>query len=126
MRKILLSIVFGCVSLFGVEWVSYERALELQKQSFKPIMVEVVRSDCRYCIAMQRDVFKDEAMSKWIAERFIAVKINLDSEKLPLNVTVTMTPSFYFVGKDYAILKSIPGSWSISDFKDLTKNIKGQ
>ncbi len=126
MRKILLSIVFGCVSLFGVEWVSYEMALELQKQSFKPIMVEVVRSDCRYCIAMQRDVFEDEAMSKWIAERFIAVKINLDTEKSPLDVTVTMTPSFYFIGKDRTILKSIPGSWSISDFKDLTKNIKGQ
>ncbi len=125
MRKILLSIVFGCVSLFGVEWVSYERALELQKQSFKPIMVEVVRSDCRYCIAMQRDVFEDKEMSKWIAERFIAVKINLDKEKLPLDVKVTMTPSFYFLGKERVILKSIPGSWSISDFKDLTKNIKG-
>jgi len=123
-NKIILVLVLTLSSLWAVEFYSYEDALELQKKNHKIIMLDVVRTDCHYCEDMDRKVFQNAAMTEWLDERFIAVKMNLDKEKLPLGIEVNFTPSFYFINADKEIVKKIPGSWSIEDFKDLTKGIK--
>jgi len=119
-----LILVSGFVSLFAVEFLSYEEARELQKESGKIIMIDVVRSDCHYCTDMQKNVFENKEMSVWLEKRFIPVKVNLDIDTLPLGLKVSFTPTFFFVDKDEKVVKKIPGAWSIQDFKDLTKNIK--
>lgn len=124
MNKFILLLTFSISALLAVEFHSYEDALKMQKKSKKIIMIDVVRTGCHYCEDMDRDVFKDKEMSKWLEERFIAVKINLDDEELPLGMKVSFTPTFYFLDADKKILKTIPGSWNIEDFKDLTKGIK--
>lgn len=124
MKKIIFSLIFCFVSLFGVDWQNYEEAKKVQQKSSKIIMIYVERTNCRYCINMHREVFDDKEMSEWIGERFIPVKLNLDMDNIPLNINVSMTPSFYFVGKNQKIIKMIPGSWNIDDFKSLIKNIK--
>lgn len=124
MNKIILIILSGFVSLFALEFHTYDEALKLQKESGKIIMLDVVRSDCHYCIKMKKEVFDDEKMSKWLEERFIPVKLNLDFDDLPLGIKVYFTPSFFFIDVNHKIIKKIPGSWNIQDFKDLTKNIK--
>ncbi|WP_373003906.1 thioredoxin family protein [Sulfurimonas sp.] len=124
MNKYILILAFSISSLFAVEFYSYEEALKMQKKNKKIIMIDVVRTGCHYCEDMDRDVFKDKEMSKWLDERFIAVKINLDNEKLPLGFKVNFTPTFFFLDENKKLLKTIPGSWNIQDFKDLTKGIK--
>ncbi|ABB43547.1 hypothetical protein Suden_0266 [Sulfurimonas denitrificans DSM 1251] len=125
MKKVIVSLVF-CVSLlFSAEFYTYEEALEIQKTSSKIIMIDVVRDNCRYCILMDK-LLEDREFSSWIAERFIPVKINIEHDKIDLKLDVKMTPTFYFLDKNQKILKMIPGSWSKEDFKDLTKNIKGE
>ncbi|MCF6309741.1 MAG: DUF255 domain-containing protein [Sulfurimonas sp.] len=126
MARIIIFLLFGFLSLSALDWHTYEDAVEMQKKSSKIIMLDVVRTHCQYCIKMSKNVFHDKEMSKWLEERFIAVKVNLDIDELPLDVEVQMTPTFYFIGKNKKILKVIPGSWSIDDFKDLTKKIKGE
>ncbi|MDT8339349.1 MAG: DUF255 domain-containing protein [Sulfurimonas sp.] len=124
MNKIIFSLLLCFVSLFGVDWQGYEEAKKTQQKSSKIIMIYIERTDCRYCVNMHRDVFDDKEMSQWIEERFIPVKLNLDMDDIPLGISVSMTPSFYFVGKNQNIIKMIPGSWNIDDFKSLIKNIK--
>lgn len=87
-------------------------------------MIDVVRTNCHYCKDMDKAVFEDKAMAQWIDERFIPVKINLDYEQLPLGLSVSFTPTFYFVDENHQILKKVPGSWNIEDFKSLTESIK--
>jgi len=87
-------------------------------------MIDVVRTNCHYCTDMERDVLRKPQMSKYLGEKFIPVKINLDKETLPLGLKVHFTPTFIFVDKDENILKKIPGSWSEKDFKELTTAIK--
>ena len=123
-NKFILIIALSISSLLAVDFHSYEEALQMQKKSKKIIMIDVVRTGCHYCEDMDRDVFKDKEMSKWLDDRFIAVKINIDNEKLPIGLKVNFTPTFYFLDADKKILKTIPGSWNIQDFKDLTKGIK--
>ena len=124
MNKFVLIMLASVCSLFAVEFHSYEEALSLQKKSKKIIMIDIVRDGCHYCEDMDRDVFDNAAMNKWIEERFISVKMNVDREKLPLDIKVSFTPMFYFINAEGKIVKKIPGSWNIEDFKDLTKGIK--
>lgn len=124
MKKIVLLLLGSLISLWGVEWLSYEDALKVQKKRNKIIMIDVVRTNCRYCVKMDEDVFKDKEMSKWLGERFIPVKLDADFDDMPLDIKAKMTPSFYFIDKHSKIIKMIPGSWNIEDFKSLTKDIK--
>ena len=124
-KVIVILMLFTTLSLSALEWHSYDEAVKLQKTNSKIIMIDVVRSHCQYCIRMDENVFQDTEMSKWLEERFIPVKINLDMDEMPLNLEVKMTPTFYFIGKSEKVIKMIPGSWNIEDFKDLTKKIKG-
>jgi thioredoxin-related protein len=117
-------VFLGINSLFALEFHSYEEARKLQKESGQIIMIDVVRTNCHYCSDMQKNVFDNKEMSAWIEERFIPVKVNLDKQELPLGLKVYFTPTFFFVNKEQKIVKKIPGSWNIKDFKDLTKNIK--
>ena len=124
MTKISVLLLLAAISLDATEWKSYEAGVAEQKSSHKPIMIDVVRTNCHYCINMEKTVFEDKEMSAWIEKRFIPVKINIDNEKLPLGLNVSFTPTFYFVDEKHNILKKIPGSWNIEDFKDLARNIK--
>ncbi|QOY54867.1 DUF255 domain-containing protein [Candidatus Sulfurimonas marisnigri] len=126
MIKISMVLLFCFFNLSALEWHTYKDALKLQEKSSKVIMIDVIRTECQYCIKMDKNVFYNEEMSQWLEERFIPVKINLDNEEMPLDVEVKMTPTFYFLDKNNNIVKTIPGSWNIEDFKDLTKNIKGE
>jgi thioredoxin-related protein len=124
MNKIIAFTAFSIVTLFGADFHSYEEALQLQKKNHKIIMIDVMRTDCHYCIKMNREVFDNETMRKWLEERFILAEVNLDLDEVPLGQKVHFTPTFFFVNEKGKIVKKIPGSWNIQDFKDLTENIK--
>lgn len=87
-------------------------------------MIDVVRTDCHYCTDMERDVLHEPEMSKYLSEKFIPVKLNLDTDKLPLGIKVHFTPTFIFIDAQENIIKKIPGSWNSKDFKELTSTIK--
>jgi thioredoxin-related protein len=123
MKTLFMACAF-VLSLHALEWKSYEEAKALQKQNNKLIMLDVIRTNCRYCENMERDVFDDGAMGAWIEERFIPVKLNLDTDKLPLGLKVSFTPSFFFIDKHDVIVKKIPGAWNIEDFQSMTKELK--
>ncbi|MDH4944463.1 DUF255 domain-containing protein [Sulfurimonas sp. C5] len=122
--RILFCFTIVTASLEAFQWLSYSDALEVQKKTNKPIMLDVMRDTCHYCLKMEKNVFQDPEMARWLEERFIPAQINLDNEKLPLDEQIMLTPTFFFLDENGKILKKIPGSWNIQDFKDLTKGIK--
>lgn len=124
MSRVVFLFIAMYTSLNALEWLSYEEALKHQAKSGKVIMIDVVRSECHFCNEMEADVFDDKEMMKYLSERFIPVKVNLDKDRMPLGITTNFTPSFFFINKYAEIVKKVPGAWSIEDFKDLTKGIK--
>jgi thioredoxin-related protein len=123
-KKVFFLLLILSVSLYSIEWVSYDKAKVLQKKNHKPIMLDVMRNTCHYCKKMDKEVFDNKEMAQWLQERFILVQINLDEDLMPIDEEVTFTPTFYFLDENGKILKKIPGSWNIQDFKDLTRKIK--
>jgi len=53
-NKIILLILLGVVSLWGLEFHSYEEALKIQKKTKKIMMIDVMRTECHYCIEMEK------------------------------------------------------------------------
>ena len=63
-------------------------------------------------------------MAAEIEKDFIPVKINLSNEALPLGLSVSMTPTFFFITKEGVVLKKVPGSWNQSDFRSFLEGVK--
>jgi thioredoxin-related protein len=114
----------GLVSLWGAEMYLYTEAVSLQKQTKKKILLGVVRTGCHYCEDMGKNFFSDPEMLKYLDDKFIMAKVNISKEKLPLGLKVNFTPTFFILNTDLEVIKTIPGSWSKQDFKDLTEKIK--
>jgi len=63
-------------------WVSIEDAFEQAASSEKLIMVDVFEVGCKYCRAMEREVYPDTTVRVVLDEGYIPVKVDGNSEKL--------------------------------------------
>ena len=107
---------------FGLEWRTWEQGLAEAGKTQKPILVSFVRDGCHYCHDMERSVFDDAAMGEWVTSCFVPVKINLSERKPPFEARIPMTPTFVLLKPDGTVIKTVPGSWNIPDFKALTES----
>lgn len=121
---LLAATLFSSLFAEGVQWRSWDAGMKEAKATGKIIMIDAVRTDCHYCVEMEAAVFKDAAIAAYIDKRFIPVKINLDEEGLPLGLNVSMTPTLFFITKDSALLKKVPGSWNQEDFRFFLDGVK--
>ena len=119
MNRVFVLLLLGSASLLaqGVSWLNWEEALEATRATGKVIMIDAVRDGCHFCVDMDRAVFEDAQMAEYIQRCFIPVKVNLSNEAMPLDLSVPMTPSFYFIEGGTELLKMIPGSWNKEDFR---------
>lgn len=108
------------LGLWSINWQTWETGKAEAARQHKPILMALVRDDCHYCHDMERDVFDDAGMRRWVTGCFIPVKVNLTRERSPLNVRIPMTPTFVLLDAEAEMIKVIPGSWNIEDFKALT------
>ena len=107
----------------GVNWRSWEAALDEAKNTNKMIMMDVIRDNCRYCVKMDKNVFHNEKMAAYIEKNFIPVKVNISQREIPMGLKVEMTPTFFFFTADKKMVKKIIGSWNQRDFHAFTDKI---
>ncbi|MEI6866533.1 DUF255 domain-containing protein [Flavicella sp.] len=86
MKKYFLTIVFLCASLFQltaqeINWISFEKAIELNKEQQKNILIDVYTDWCGYCKKMDRDTYKNTVIAELINENFYAVKLNAEQKE---------------------------------------------
>lgn len=111
------------LSAQGVAWRSWDAGVAEANVSGKLVMIDAVRTGCHYCEDMEAAVFEDEQTAAYIERHFVPVKVNLSESKMPLNLKVPMTPSFYFVTAGGEVVKTIPGSWNREDFRSFLEGI---
>lgn len=103
------------------ETVSYEKAIALSKEDDKVIMLKLSTDNCKYCDEMDKEVLASREVRQ-LLENFRVVSVNVDREKVPLDLKVILTPTFVFVNKDEEVLSTLPGSWTKQDFIELLNN----
>lgn len=64
------------------EWVPIQEAQEIAASSEKLIFVDVYEIGCKYCRAMDREVFPDSSVRQVMDANYIPVRLNGNSEEM--------------------------------------------
>ncbi len=85
MRNIFLVAVFILTATVSkaqeVNWLSFEKALELNKVNPKPILVDLYTDWCGWCKKMDATTYKNEVLVKFINDNYYAVKMDGEGKK---------------------------------------------
>lgn len=79
MRKLILALLLvGGISTQAqeVNWLPFEKAIELNKKDPKPIMVDLYTDWCGWCKRMDATTYKNSKIVKYINDHFYAVKMD--------------------------------------------------
>mgnify|MGYP001129263385 CR=1 FL=1 len=96
MKKYIFIIFLFCLSTQAqeIEWISFEKAIELNKKNPKTILIDVYTDWCGYCKKMDHITYENPVIATIINNNYYAVK--LDAEQT--------TPILY-KGKEYKFIK---------------------
>ena len=66
----------------GIKWLSWQEAVDLNKESPKKIFVDVYTEWCGWCKRMDKTTFQDPDVVKYMNENFYAVKLDAEMREL--------------------------------------------
>ncbi len=96
---------------------TFDEALAQAKKEHKIILLEVYETNCKFCKRMESEVFPKESVIKALEKDFILLKMNGDKQKLPLGITLQMTPMHVFITEN----KDIDMTFGFLEEKDFLK-----
>jgi len=106
----------------GIVWVKYDEGIKLAAKEQKAILVDFYTNWCGYCKKMDRETFSDPKVAGYLGEKFIAVKVNAES-----NETV-VTPGGPVSEKELSRLfgvRGYPTYWFLSSDGEKINNLSG-
>lgn len=145
MNKLFSIIILSCILLpFNINaqkinWMTFEEAIELNKENPKKIFIDVYTDWCGWCTKMDQTTFTDSEVVKYMNENFYPVKLNAE-QKEPIEYnghTFTYVaqgnrgthqlaasllqgkmsyPSYVFLNNDEKLITIVPGYSQASEF----------
>lgn len=71
-------------------WSSFEEGIEQAKKSNKKIMLDIYTDWCGWCKKLDKEVYANKDVAKYLGNNYVSIKINAESSK-----------KFKFKGKEY-------------------------
>ena len=63
-----------------VEWMSFEQAIEANKEEPRKILIDVYTDWCGWCKKMDKDTYANPTVAKFINENYYPVKLNAETK----------------------------------------------
>ena len=84
-KTLILSFLLSMISLSllaqeQINWLSWEEALEKQKEERRKILVDVYTDWCTWCKKMDSRTFQKSNIVKYVNENYYAVKFNAEQK----------------------------------------------
>ncbi len=81
MKKLILVAVLAIISIGvnaqeEVNWLTFEEAIEKNKENPKPILVDLYTDWCGWCKKMDKTTYKSDVIVKYINDNYYAVKMD--------------------------------------------------
>ena len=80
----LLVFLFGLntfwINAQNIEWLTFEAALEAQKENPKKILMDVYTDWCGPCKLMDKKTFQNKDVAAYISEHYYAVRFNAEGQ----------------------------------------------
>jgi len=90
-----------------IDWYEWgEEAFQKARQEQKPIFLSIGYSSCHWCHVMEREVFRNPEVAKFLNDHFVSIKV--DKEERP------DVDKYY--QEVYQLLHQRPGGWPLSLF----------
>lgn len=125
MKKLIFTFLFTFLcfySLFAIDFYTgnYKEALQTAKSTNKPLFLYFTAKWCGPCQYMQQYIFPDEALSQYVTQNYIALKLDIDTQegkliyqkvhqpKGPMGV-----PAFIIMNSEEEVLKRTAGAMKL-------------
>lgn len=81
MKKIILVAILTIISISlkaqeKVNWLTFEQAIEKNKEHPKPILIDLYTDWCGWCNKMDKTTYKNNVIVKYINDHYYAVKMD--------------------------------------------------
>jgi thioredoxin-related protein len=106
----------------GLQWLDFDAGSSLAKKSKKPMLVDVYTDWCGWCKRMDKDTYSDQKIKKYLAQKYVLVKMNAESsdtvtykgekftkEEIAEGFKVTGFPTVLFFEPNGDLITSLPG-----------------
>ncbi len=111
----------------SINWLEYNKGLELAKTINKPIFLYFHADWCTYCTELKKTTFKDEKVLKFLDENFVSISVDSDKNKmLATQWKVRGLPTLWFLKSDNSKISNIPGYVDGNQFLQILNYIHTQ
>jgi thioredoxin-related protein len=66
----------------AIKWLTFAEASKLSHKHPKKIFIDVYTTWCGWCVQMDKTTFKDPNVSKYVNDKYYAVKLNAESNNM--------------------------------------------
>jgi thioredoxin-related protein len=101
----------GKVSSKEVNWVSYDKGLEVAKKENKHLVVDFYTTWCGWCKKMDKDTYTNSGVKRLLSEDYVTVKLNAESAK---NLNLDRGTALRLFQRDSTLIKPFLKSSSLS------------